>query len=153
MPDIDRNGLAEELNLDTANRVEVLDNDYTFESEWKDSEDPKKILEDNIERANRFLDYIEEDLANGVVDSRRIEVAGQIINSVTNASKEIISTNNYKKYLQIREKMVSLQKDKLKMLESKMKKTSNNTLVIADRESILNIINKGDTNKLIAENT
>lgn len=151
MPDIDRNGLSEEFNLDTSNRVEVLD-DNSFEIEWEDSEDPKQMLDNNIERANRILDQVEEEMNNGNFSARLVEVAGQIINSITNSTKEIISDNNYKKYLQIREKMVSLQKEKLKILENKLKKSSGNTLVITDRESILNIINSGNAQKLL-ENT
>jgi len=151
MPDIDRNGLSEEFNLDTSNRVEVLD-DNSFEIEWEDSEDPKQMLDNNIERANRILDQVEEEISNGNFSARLVEVAGQIINAITNSTKEIISDNNYKKYLQIREKMVSLQKEKLKILENKLKKSSGNTLVITDRESILNIINSGNAQKLL-ENT
>jgi len=40
----------------------------------------------------------------------------------------------------------------LKILENKLKKSSGNTLVITDRESILNIINSGNAQKLL-ENT
>jgi len=150
MSDIDRDTLSEEFNLDPTNRIEVLGPEETFESEFEDSEDPNKILIDNIDRANRMLDQVEEELLNGNFSARLVEVAGQLINTVTNSSKEILTSENYKKYLHIRKKMLLLQKEKIKLLENK--KTGRNTLLITDRESILSIINKDGAQKLLERN-
>ena len=75
--------------------------------------DPEEVLKENIERANRILDRVEDEIQRGNFTARMVEVAGNILNTVTNSSKEMISNINYKKYLQIREAMVQYKYDEL----------------------------------------
>ena len=78
--------------------------------------DPEEVLKENIDRANRILDRVEAELERGNFTARMVEVAGNILSTVTNSSKEMLANINYKKYLQIRESMVKYKYDVCTML-------------------------------------
>jgi hypothetical protein len=101
------------------------------------------VLQDNISRANRILDRIEDEMENGNFTARMAEVAGQIINSVTNASGQIMSDKYNEKYLQVRNNLVKLKaaEVRLKAKEIEGKGRSNRELIVTDRESIMKILN------------
>jgi len=104
------------------------------------SDDPTVTLGENINRANDILDMLEREMRAGNLSARIAEVAGQLINSITNASKEIITNTNYKTYLQIREKMIGLKELEIKIKEKQLRKPSNQNLIIADREAVLRLL-------------
>lgn len=130
---LNRNNLHEEFEL------EPIELEVKALSE-KIEDDPTECLKENIERANDILDLIEGELRNGNFTARLAEVSGQLINSVTNASKEIIANINYKQYLQIREKMVGLKELEIKMKEKQLKNPTNQNLIVTDRETVLRLL-------------
>jgi len=130
---LDRSNLQEEFDMEP------------LEDEVKDitsrlSEDPMEALKDNIDRANDILDILEREMRSGNLSARMAEVSGQLINSVTNASKEIISGINYSKYLQIRSKMVQLKELEIQLKERQLKKPSSQNIIVTDRESVLRLL-------------
>lgn len=130
---LDRNNLQDEFDM------------KPLEDEVKDistklADDPIDALKDNIDRANDILDILEREMRNGNLSARMAEVSGQLINSVTNASKEIMSGINYSKYLKIREKMVTLKEMEIKIKERQLKKPSSQNIIVTDRESVLRLL-------------
>jgi len=130
---LDRNNLQDEFDM------------KPLEDEVKDistklADDPIDALKDNIDRANDILDILEREMRNGNLSARMAEVSGQLINSVTNASKEIMSGINYSKYLKIREKMVTLKEMEIQIKERQLKKPSSQNIIVTDRESVLRLL-------------
>ncbi len=109
--------------------------------------DPDEVLKENIERANRILDRVEQELEHGNFTARMVEVAGNILNTVTNSSKEIITNINYKKYLQIREKMVQYKYDELETKQSNFRSPSSQNIIVSNREDIMKLIS-GETKEI-----
>lgn len=109
--------------------------------------DPDEALKENIDRANRILDRVEEELEGGNFTARMVEVAGNILNTVTNSSKELITNINYKKYLQIREHMVQYKYDELEAKQSKFRSPTSQNIIVSNREDIMKLIN-GETKEI-----
>ncbi len=139
---LDRNGLQKEFDMEPLEmRVKSLTERL--------SDDPIDSLKDNVDRANDMLDLVEEELTSGNFSARLVEVAGQLINSVTNASKEIVSSINYQKYLQIRENLVKLKKMEIEMKNKQSKSPRSQNIIITDRESVLKFLEENKEPKKI----
>jgi hypothetical protein len=69
------------------------------------------------------------------------EVAAALINSVTLAGKELISDENYKVYLQLKERMLYLKNKEIEMKRMKKEAPKNQNLIIASREDVLKMLN------------
>lgn len=135
MTNLNRNRLQEEFNLDP-NEIEREAEEITK----KINEDPVESLKENIARANFIADYVEREIANGNLSARMVEVLGQIINSVTNANKEIISSVYGHRYLQLREKMLDLKSREIDIKEQKNRRPTNQNIIVTDRESVLKML-------------
>lgn len=112
--------------------------------------DPEEALKENIQRANRILDRVEDELERGNFTARMVEVAGNILSTVTNSSKEMMSNINYKKYLQIRERMVQYKYDELESKKSNFHSPTSQNIIVSNREDIMKLIS-GETKEI--ENT
>ena len=108
------------------------------------TDDPEDIIKLNIERADRILNILEDELSRGNITARMMEVASALINSVTASSKELITSRNYEKYLQIRQQMVKYKYDELEYKKNKKEQPANQNLIIASREDILKVIGKSN---------
>jgi len=116
MSELNREGLAEEFDL------ENIENQPSSVSIFKEEgEDPDSIIKDNIDRANRILDQVEDELANGNFSARLVEVAAKTMDSVTNAVSQIQSTVYNNDYLQLKKIFAGfiLPKCKLEMTQNK----------------------------------
>jgi uncharacterized protein YkuJ len=137
--ELNRNKLAETFDMDDIEKeaecIEVC------------AEDPIEVIKDNIDRANRILNRVEEEIQNGNFTARMVEVAGNLINGVTAAGKEWISDTNYKRYLQIREAMLQYKYDELEMKKTKYSAPSSQNIIFSDRESVLKFLN-GEQKKI-----
>lgn len=131
---LDRECLEQEFNLDG------LDENEVEEIIKSVNEDPIDDLKNNSARANFLLDYIEREITNGNLTPRLAEVAGQLINTVTNTNKEIISHYNYNRYLQIREKMLELKQLEIELKNQKNNRPQNQNIIVTDRESVLKML-------------
>lgn len=133
---LDRRGLQNEFDMEP-----IEEEVRNISKRLQDN--PVEILKENIDRANDILDLLEREMENGNLSARMAEVSGQLINSITNASKEIISGTNYSTYLQIRKKMLELKKWEIEIKEKQMKKPERKSnLIIADREAILKLMDE-----------
>ena len=159
MPTLDRQGLEDEFNLDEnteAIEPEVVDDESCpdpFEMEWDEENEDAAVLRKNIESANVILDQVKEELDNGNFSARLVEVAGNIINSITTASKVLMDDCNYNKYLDIRKGLALLKKREVELKERHGKRAlppGQQNLIIASREDVLKLIN--DKTKSGSEN-
>jgi hypothetical protein len=135
--EIDRKNLEEVFNSKDEEKIKESMDDIINNEDI----DAEESLEKNIKKANIILDIVYNELTNGNFSARLVEVASQMLNAVTNASKEILSTNNYEKYLQVRNKMVELKRAEIELKKSKSDKPNSQNIIVTDRESILQILN------------
>lgn len=144
MPTLDREGLREEFNM--TNEVQVLEpveEENTideFELEWDDETADGTVLRSNIDKANALFDRISTEMDGGNFSARMVEVAGQIINSITTASKVLIDDTNYNKYLDIRKALALLKRKEVEIRYLKGGRKTNNNLIIASREDVLKML-------------
>ena len=131
--ELDRDNLSDVFDM---NEIESEVDRLTLVSE----SDPEEALKENIDRANRILDRVEQELENGNFTARMVEVAGNILSNVTNSSKELIANINYKKYLQIREKMVKYKYDELEAKKQKFRSPTSQNIIVSNREDIMKLI-------------
>ncbi len=152
---LNRRNLENEFNIDNQQdeiieleRVEEEQEPDPFEEEWNKENDPRNIIRDNIERANNILDLVEEELKNGNMTARMVEVAANLINSVTAAGKELISDENYKVYLHLRERMVKLKDKEIELKRLKKDSPKNQNLIIASREDVLKLLKNPNSKEI-----
>jgi len=141
--ELNRDNLSDVFDMD---EIESEVDRLTLVSET----DPEESLKENIDRANRILDRVEQELESGNFTARMVEVAGNILNTVTNSSKELITNINYKKYLQIREAMVKYKYDELEAKQSKFRSPTSQNIIVSNREDIMKLIN-GEVEKIETE--
>jgi len=120
-----------------------------------EKEDPDNILYSNIERANRFLDILEEKINNKINNktkeslSRLFEVSSQLINAITSATQSI--AGSYQSDLEYQYKLEKLElQNKELMVKYALKggenqkggNVTNNNLIVSSREDILKMMQK-----------
>ena len=131
--ELDRDNLSDVFDM---NEIESEVERLTLVSE----SDPEEKLKENIDRANRILDRVETELETGNFTARMVEVAGNILNTITNSSKELITNINYNKYLQIRESMVKYKYDELESKQQKFRSPTSQNIIVSNREDIMKLI-------------
>lgn len=161
--DLSLSKLEEEFNI---TNVERNADDMSLESVKKNiediisdislDEDPDKILLDNISRANRLLDEVEGQVTRGNFSSRVLEVASQLIDSVTKATSEIRSSQQQELYLRLRDEMLKLKKVETVLKAKKVlsdgnkrgseQPTREREIIVTDRETILKMLEDGKDN-------
>lgn len=108
-----------------------------------DYDDELETLKSNIYNANKLLEKIQDEMNNGNFSARLAEVASGIINSVTQASKEIISDKNYEDYMEVRRALVQLKAKEIELKELKVKSPTNQTnVLVTSREDLLKMLEK-----------
>lgn len=124
----------------------------------EDQEDPDDILYKNIDRANRFLDILENEITEEDPESKKrknknisrlFEVSAQLINAITSATQSI--AGSYKDDMEYQYKLELLElKNKELMIKHALggqgsgSNTTNN-LIVSSREELLDIINNRNT--------
>ena len=151
--ELDLRGL-DEIFSDT-NRIdgEAEEKKVDFDTEI-DYSDAIDALRKNIYNANQLLEKIQHEMNNGNFSARLAEVAGTVINSVTQASKEILTDKNQTEYMDVRKALVLLKEKELAIREQKVVRgpTGGTTnVLIASREDILKSI-QDKTLRQIGEN-
>lgn len=106
-----------------------------------DYDDELEALKSNIYNANQLLEKIQHEMNNGNFSARLAEVASTIINSVTQASKEIISDKNYGEYMEVRRALVQLKAKEIEIKEAKAVRPTNQTnVLVTSREDLLKML-------------
>lgn len=98
-------------------------------------------LKKNIHNANQLLEKIQDEMNHGNFSARLAEVASAVINSVTQASKEILSDQNYEDYMEVRRALVELKAKEIEIKDIKSKRPSNQTnVLVTSREDLLKML-------------
>jgi len=98
-------------------------------------------LKKNIFNANQLLERIQHEMNSGNFSSRLAEVASTVINSVTQASKEIISDKNYGEYMEVRRALVILKEKEVEIKALKTNRPTNqNNFLVTSREDLLKML-------------
>jgi len=140
MPELDRHGIAEILDIDIQDVPPVADAPIG-------SDDPRTTLNVNIVKANSILSLIETEMVNGNFSARLAEVASLVINSITTAAAQIMVNESNKESLQIKRNMLQLKSKELEIKErlligrQQQESTGRDRLVITDRETVLRFLN------------
>ena len=142
---LDIKGLCDEFKIDDTTPMIDLDIEPTDKT-------PEEVMRENITRANKILDIIMLNMSQGNMTARLVEVASQVINSVTATSKEIMSNDNYSKYIKIKDKLKDLKEREVVIKEqtalrlSKKQltggKTVNQNIIVSSREDLLKLMGK-----------
>jgi len=140
MPELNKGKLSEVFDIE-----EEINN---VVSSLENSSDPDIILKDNIDRANRVLDRLELEMNTGNFSARMSEVAGQLINAVTNASSQILTDKYNMSYLQLRRSIVKLKEAEMRLKIQPRGGILNQNIIVTDRESLLEFLGKGDIKQL-----
>jgi hypothetical protein len=145
MSELDRQGLSEEFNL------EKVENKPVTSIPLED--DPDEIIKNNIDRANRILDQVEDELVNGNFSARLVEVAAKTIDSITNAVSQIQSTVYNNDYLQLRARIVELKEEELDYKVKSLKKPTigSQNIIMTNREDLLKALKNNQIGKLKGE--
>ena len=143
MTTLNRQGLEDEFNITEPEAIEpeIVEPD-PFEEEWEAQNDEIKILKDNIDRANEILDKVQEEVDGANFSARLVEVAGQIINSITVGVKTIIDNTNYNNYLNLKKQLVLLKKREVDIKALKLDKPKTQNLIVASREDVLKLLER-----------
>ena len=145
MPKINEEKLAEELEMEIleAEITEIRDNLNI--NNVKSRANPDEVLSDNIDRANRILDILEDNAReSNKISARTAEVMAQLINSVTNAANSIISDEYNQAYLQIRNSVLRLKEKEIQIKQiGSGRSGTTQQILVTDRESILKILKEG----------
>jgi len=144
MSKLNEEKLAEELDLEIL-EAEISDIQESFRINTNIATTPDQILKENIERANRVLDILEDDaLERKVISARKAEVMAQLINAVTNAANSIISDEYNKDYLQLRRSVLQLKEKELRIKEIGTGEGGvSERLLVTDRETIMQLLREG----------
>ena len=106
-----------------------------------DYDDAVEALKTNIFNANQLLEKIQHEMNNGNFSARLAEVASTVINSVTQASKEVLADKNYGEYMMVRKALVQLKAKELEIKEMKVGVPKNQTnVLVTSREDLLKVL-------------
>lgn len=153
MRELDLDRLNEEFGIDDGNLP--VNTDLDFDDVDVDYDDPISILKGNIQKANQLLDKIQSEMLAGNFTARMVEVAGNIINGITAASKEIISKENYGEYVRVKDDLNKLKEREVLIKEKSGGKQgtvqNQQNIIVTSREDLLKIMdNKAPQKKIEA---
>jgi len=139
--ELDLRGL-DEIFRDTESvdrEIEQKSVDFQTDIDYDDAVD---ALKKNIHNANQLLEKIQDEMNNGNFSARLAEVASTVLNSVTQASKEIISDKNYGEYMEVRKALVLLKEKELEIKEAKLVRgpTNQTNVLVTSREDLLKVL-------------
>ena len=143
------------MTIDEKKLSDVLNIEYVEEeveeitTNLSNDKTPTEILFDNIDRANNLLDIIEHEIDTGNMSARMAEVAGQLINSVTGTTSQIMTDKYNTNYLKIRENIVKIKEYEVKLKAQGLgAQGGNRELIIATREDVLKILQEKDKKQI-----
>lgn len=138
--ELDLDGLDEIFNTGDQIDRDLEEKTIDFETNI-DYNEPLEALKNNIYNANQLLEKIQHEMNNGNFSARLAEVAGTIINSVTQSSKELISDKNYGEYLEIRKALVELKNRETVIKEQRgIRPTNQTNVLVTSREDLLKVL-------------
>lgn len=112
--------------------------------------DPDEIIKENVDRANRILDKVENlILDGGRIEARMVEVAAKLIDSVTQAANSLIGESFNTEKMQLNAKSLQLKELELQLKARNIEKNgkshivddNGNNVYITDRETVIKMFN------------
>ena len=91
-------------------------------------------------RVTDILDKVQEEVEGSNFSARLVEVAGQLINSITTSTKTILDNDNYNKYLDIKKGLALLKKREVDIKALKIDRPKSQNLIVASREDVLKLL-------------
>jgi len=157
-PAVDTHGLDELFNVaiennqiidtDTGEVIDTVKGMRMELAEVADGPDIDQIILDNIDRANRFLDKIENDITGerGTYTASLMEAVGKLIDTVTSAANSVTGISHNAEVLRQKERDLDIKEKKL-MLGSIVKGAENvnitNNQLVMNREELMQMIKEG----------
>lgn len=114
--------------------------------------DTDAVLKKNIERAELLLDKIQEEVENGVMDSKLMASAASLIAAVTQAANSFITNSTSLEMIAIKQEGMDIKRKELELKEAVKNSQSSipsqqtniqNNVVLSSREEILRLM-KGE---------
>jgi hypothetical protein len=149
---IDNNLIVDANTGEIISEAEITDEVKAMRKELKDLEDDlpdvDQFIVDNINRANRILDKVEEDITGdrGNYTASLIEACSNLINTVTSAANSITGITVGQEQLRQKERALDI-KEKEVAIKGIMKGdgnvTVNNNSLIMNREELMKMIKEG----------
>ena len=145
--DTDTGEIVEVVNIDSSNIDKQIQEVKDMKNELKileeDMVDVDIIIKDNIDRANRILDTVEDNLSKGDLSARVIEVAAQLINAVTAAATGITGIGYNQQQIDIKNRALDIKENEISVKQAvngaKEVNITNNNLVMS-REELLKMM-------------
>jgi hypothetical protein len=149
METINKRKLSEEFNLEP---IDIPIDVENVTPKPVSVRDPIQILYNNIDRANKLLDILDRQVDDGI-ESRQIEVAAKMIETINSAVEKIFTNQIEYDMLSLKDKMLGLKQRELDIKEkmgllSGAQKVNQQNILITDRESILKVIREKKENIL-----
>ena len=148
--ELDLNGLDKLFSeSNDNNKASSNQNLVDFETDIN-YDDAVETLKKNIYNANQLLLKIQSEMNNGNFSARLAEVASTVINSVTQASKEILTDQNYEDYMEVRRALVELKNKEIEIKQAKLSspQPGQTNILIASREDILKTIEEREIKQI-----
>ena len=151
-PQLNIEGLDREFNIKGGNITTQINQISDMKKELQgiskelEGEDPDKIILDNINRANRMLDLIEEDVKSGSRSARLFEVCGQLINAITSAATSITGISYNQQVIDNKERALDIKEKELTVKniargDGDVNVTNNN--LIMTQQQLLDMLKEG----------
>ncbi len=143
MAELDLDTLAEEFGLDNSSeKIKIEVDKYIDEI---NIEDPDMILKKNLAKANAILDKVISEMNGGNFTARMIEVSSMIMSIVSGMTTQLYRKINDEKTLKFRQDVLELKAKMARIGEH----TTNNNIIVTDRETVLRLLKDGQSKKLI----
>lgn len=160
--EIDIKKLEEEFNLTPENaqieakkQISLMRDAVKKAEEDIESLTPDQILRNNIDRANGFLDVAEKMLSGGSFSANLIEACASLISQITAATNVLMAAEFNEQTFSIKERSLDLKELEIKLKNEKSDEkgvtnnTTNNNILVTDRESLLKMIFSKDEGEII----
>ena len=142
------NEISKSLDIDPFSELEKMRNELKESMRKVENvEDPDDILYRNIQRAEKMLDDLEIKLSTvePKYTARLFEVASTLINAVTGATTSIAGSRKDDEEMVYKLRLLEIKNKELEIKriianQGLPKGNTNNTLIVAGREDILNLI-------------
>ena len=146
---INNHKLNNMFDINKPNQEVALNDEISELVKESKKSNPDDIILKNIERAEMFLDKIEESITDGA-SARIFEVAGQLINAITTAASSLIGNSEHSEEIEIKKRALALKeretviKESLGKNKEGEKAVTNNQIILTNREDLIKLMGNED---------
>lgn len=153
MKTLDNNGLSEIFDIDPSSDVEKEEDEFELSTIDTSDDGLDSILSTNIERANRILDSILNEVnLNQTVNDRLAKSAADLVNAITQSVNSIRSNKFNKSNLFLKHRSLIIKEEEVKAKLKLVKTPSSRTnILILGREQLLEIMKNSPDIKFLED--